>query len=185
MVKYFEKAGKENTLETLQIAKEVALERGITHIVVASTFGDTALAAAELLKGTGIKLVAVTHNTGIREPGIQTFDPEIKKKIENLGGNVHTGTMVLRGLGTALKERSNESYEQIVADTLRIFGQGTKVIIEIVAMSADAGLIPFSDIIAVAGTGRGADTAAIVKTNSSNKFFDIKLREYLVKPRDF
>ena len=43
---YFEKAGKENTQKTLQIAKEEALKRGISHIVVASTFGDTALAAA-------------------------------------------------------------------------------------------------------------------------------------------
>ncbi|VVB86954.1 Pyruvate kinase, alpha/beta domain [uncultured archaeon] len=182
---YFEKAGKENTQRTLQIAKEEASKRGISHIVVASTFGDTGLAAAELLRGTGIKLIVVTHNTGIREPNLQTFDPEIKKKIESMGGKVHTGTMVLRGLGTALKERGSISYEQAVADTLRIFGQGTKVVVEIVAMSADAGLIPFSDVIAVAGTGRGADTAAVIKASSSNKFFDIKLREYLVKPLDF
>jgi uncharacterized protein len=82
-------------------------------------------------------------------------------------------------------ERSELLATYLVADTLRIFGQGTKVIVEIVAMSADAGLIPFSDVIAVAGTGRGADTAAVVKANSSNKLFDIKLREYLVKPYDF
>lgn len=182
---YFEKAGKENTQKTLQIAKEEAVKRGISHIVVASTFGETALAAAHILNGTGINLVVVTHNTGIREPDLQTFDPEIRKKIENMGGKVHTGTMVLRGLGTALKEKGSLSYEQTVADTLRIFGQGTKVMVEIVAMSADAGLIPFSDVIAVAGTGRGADTAAVIKANSSNRFFDIKVREYLVKPSDF
>jgi hypothetical protein len=57
--------------------------------------------------------------------------------------------------------------------------------VEIVAMSADAGLIPFSDVIAVAGTGRGADTAAVIKANTSNRFFDIKLKGYLVKPSDF
>ncbi len=182
---YLEKAGKENTQRTLQIAKEEAMKRGIGHIVVASTFGETGLAAAQLLKGTGIELVVVTPNTGIREPDLQTFDPEIRKKIEGMGGKIHTGTMVLRGLGTALKERGSLSYEQAVADTLRMFGQGTKVVIEIVAMSADAGLIPFADVIAVAGTGRGADTAAVIKANSSNRFFDIKLREYLVKPLDF
>jgi len=182
---YFERAGKENTQKTLQIAKEEAIKRRINHIVIASTFGDTALAAAQMLIGTGINLVVVTHNTGIREPNLQTFDQETRKKIENMGGKVHTGTMVLRGLGTALKERGSQSYEQIVADTLRIFGQGTKVVVEIVAMSADAGLIPFSDVIAVAGTGRGADTAAVIKANSSNRFFDIKLRKYLVKPYDF
>ena len=182
---YFETAGKENTQRTLQIAKEEALKRGISHIVVASTFGDTGLAAALMFKDTGINLVVVTHNTGIREPNLQTFDPEIKNRIEKMGGKVHTGTMVLRSLGTALKEKGSLSYEQTVADTLRIFGQGTKVVVEIVAMSADAGLIPFSDVIAIAGTGRGADTAAVIKASSSNKFFDIKLREYLVKPLDF
>jgi len=41
---------------------------------------------------------------------------------------------------------------RIVADTLRIFGQGTKVVLEIVAMSADAGLIHSRMFIAVAGT---------------------------------
>ncbi len=181
----FKKAGKENTQKTLEIAREEALKRGITHMVVASTFGDTALAAAGMLEGTGIKLVVVTHNTGIREPGLQTFGPEIRKKIEDMGGKVHTGTMVLRGLGTALKEKGNQSHEQVVADTLRMFGQGTKVVAEIVAMSADAGLIPFGDVIAVAGTGRGADTAVVIKANSSNRFFDIKVRDYLVKPEDF
>ena len=47
---YFEKAGKENTQKTLQIAKEEALKRGIDHIVVASTFGDTALVLMETCK---------------------------------------------------------------------------------------------------------------------------------------
>jgi hypothetical protein len=182
---YFETAGKENTGKTLQIAKEEAIKRKIKHIVVASTNGDTGLAAAELLKDTGITLIVVTHNTGFREEGVLTFSHEAKEKIEELGGKVYTGTMVLRGLGTALKERGGNSQEQIVADTLRIFGQGTKVIIEITAMSADAGLIPFSDIIAVAGTGRGADTAAVIKANSSNKFFEIRVKEYLVKPKNF
>ncbi len=181
---YFEKAGKENTEKTLQIAKEEAIRRKIKHIVVASTFGDTGVAAAELLKGTGINLVVVTHNTGFREDVVQTFSLDAKKKIEELGGKVHTGTMVLRGLGTALKERGGSSQEQIVADTLRILGQGTKVIVEITAMSADAGLIPFADIIAVAGTGRGADTAAVISANSSNKFFEIKVKEYLAKPKN-
>ncbi len=182
---YFETAGKENTEKTLHLAKEEAIRRKIKHIVVASTFGDTGLAAAELLKDTGINFVVVAHNTGFREEEVQTFSSEAKKKIEEMGGKVHTGTMVLRGLGTALKERGGSSQEQIVADTLRIFGQGTKVIVEITAMSADAGLIPFGDIIAVAGTGRGADTAAVIKANSSNKFFEIKVKEYLVKPKNF
>jgi hypothetical protein len=35
---YFETSGKENTQKTLQIAKEEAVKRGISHIVVASGY---------------------------------------------------------------------------------------------------------------------------------------------------
>ncbi|NJD75479.1 MAG: hypothetical protein FIB08_00085 [Candidatus Methanoperedens sp.] len=69
------------------------------------------------------KEIVVTLNTGIREEGVQAFSPDAKKKIEELGGKVHTGTMALRGLGTAIKEKGGNSHEQIVADTLRILGQ--------------------------------------------------------------
>jgi uncharacterized protein len=54
-----------------------------------------------------------------------------------------------------------------------------------VAMAADAGLVPPSDVIAVAGTGRGADTCCVIRANSSNRFFDIKVREIIVKPKEF
>jgi hypothetical protein len=93
--------------------------------------------------------------------------------------------MVLRGLGSAIKNKTGYSEEQLVADTLRMLGQGTKVCVEIVAMAADAGLIPFNEVIAIGGTARGADTAAIIEANSSNNFFEIKIKEFLAKPRKF
>ena len=52
-------------------------------------------------------------------------------------------------------------------------------------MACDAGLIPFADVVAVAGTGRGADTAVVLRANSSNRFFDIKFKEILCKPKNF
>ena len=182
---YFEEPGRENTQKTLQIARDEAVRRGIKHVVVASTFGDTGIAAAEMLKGSGLHLVVVTHSTGFREIGKQTFSPEARSKIEAYGGTVYTGTMVLHGLGNALRDKGSYAPGQVVADSLRILGQGTKVAIEITAMCADAGLIPCEDIIAVAGSGRGADTAAVIKANSSSRFFDIRLREYLAKPKDW
>ena len=66
-----------------------------------------------------------------------------------------------------------------------MLGQGIKVCVEIVVMASDAGLIPPEDVIAVAGTGKGADTAVILKADSSNHFFQIKIREILAKPREF
>lgn len=182
---HFERAGQQNTDETLRIALEGAKERGIRHIVVASTWGDTGLEAAKLLQGTGISLVVVTHNTGFSQEGEQQFEETKRAQIEEVGGKVYTGTMVLRNLGTAIRSVQSYSQQDLVANTLRMLGQGMKVCVEIVAMAADAGLIPFGDVIAVGGTGRGADTAAVIRANSSNKFFEIKVREMLAKPRDF
>ncbi|HIE08805.1 MAG TPA: hypothetical protein EYP65_03035 [Armatimonadetes bacterium] len=186
MAVYFPKAGKENTEETLRIAFEEAEKRGIRHIVVASTRGETGLLAAQMAKGKRIKVIVVTHNTGFSRPGQQEMPEDVRRRIEETGAVVYTGTMVLRGLGTAVKGRAGFSHEQIVADTLRMFGQGMKVVCEMAAMVADAGLVPTDqDIVVVAGTGRGADTAAIIQPRPSNMFFDMKVREILCKPRDF
>ncbi|MBN1254648.1 MAG: hypothetical protein JXA50_05180 [Deltaproteobacteria bacterium] len=182
---YFDTAGKGNTDDALKIAGEEAKKRGIKHIVVASTWGDTGLKAAKLLQGKGFALVVVSHNAGFSEEGKLEFDDGKKEQIEKLGGRVYTGTMVLRNLGTAIRSLQSYSQQDLVANTLRMFGQGVKVCVEIAAMAADAGLIPCNDCIAVAGTGRGADTVAVIRANSSNNFFQIKVREILVKPRDF
>jgi len=65
-------------------------------------------------------------------------------------------------------------------------GEGTKVCVEIVLMAADAGLIPVDkDVIAIAGTGRGADTALRIKPANAARFFDLKIREVLAKPTNF
>jgi hypothetical protein len=182
---YFDQAGEQNTKDALHIAVAEAEKRGIRHIVVASTRGDTGLEAATLLEGKGIALVVVSHNTGFSNEGEQEFDPGKRARIEELGGTVYTGTMVLRNLGTAIRSEQSYSQQDLVANTLRMLGQGMKVCVEIVAMAADAGLVPCEDCIAAAGTHWGADTVAVIRANSSNNFFQIKVREILAKPRVF
>ncbi len=180
---YFDKPGIKNTDATLEIAHRETAARGIGYVLVASTFGDTGLAAARKFAGGSAKLIVITHNAGFKQEGVCEIDPQKVVEIEKLGGRVYTGTMVTRGLGCAIRERcGNYSEEVIVADTLRIMGQGVKVCVEMAAMACDAGLVPPGDVIAVAGTGRGADTCLVVKANSSNRFFDIKVREVLAKP---
>ncbi len=71
----------------------------------------------------------------------------------------------------------------IVAQSLRILGQGIKVSVEIVVESCDAGLIPEGqDVIAVAGTGKGADTVAIIEARPSDRFFELRVKQILAKP---
>ena len=53
-------------------------------------------------------------------------------------------------------------------------------------MAADTGLIPFDkDVVAIAGTGKGADTALRIKPAYAARLFDLKIREVIAKPTDF
>ena len=74
---------------------------------------------------------------------------------------------------------------ELFAKVLRLFGEGTKVCIEITVMASDANLVPMdgSDIIAIGGSGKGADTAWVIRPAHSNNFFDLKLRKLLCKPK--
>ncbi len=182
---YFEKPGRENTEKTISIAKEEAIKRGIKKVLVASTYGDTGVLACKAFKETGIKVIVITHNCGFKEIGEIELTEEARKTIEDLGGKVLTGTMVLRSLGTAIRDRFGYSEQEIVAATLRMLCQGMKVCAEMAAMAADHGLVGNEDVIAIAGTGRGADTAVVLRPAPSNRFFDIKIREILAKPKEF
>ena len=183
---YFEQAGAQNMAETLRLAVAGAKERGITHLVVASTVGATARAALAAIAGTGIKLVVVTHNVGFAEEGKTSFDPVVREEVEKAGHRVLTATMVTRNLNkSAFSKWGGFTQTDLVTASLRMFGEGAKVCAEIAAMACDAGLVPFADVVAVAGTGRGADTAVVLRANSSNRFFEIKFREILCKPKNF
>lgn len=170
---------------TVKAAVDACREHKIKYLVVASTTGTTARVAREAVKGTDIQLVVVTHNTGFGAEGEQKFPASLRAELEGEGTRVLTGTMVFRSLGRAIRDKTGGDQETLVASALRVLGEGTKVCAEIAMMAADAGLVPPGDVVCVAGTGRGADTAAVVRAVPSNKFFDLKIRAYVAKPYDF
>ncbi len=183
---YFENPGIENTDQAFRIARERAEELGIKSIVVASTSGNTAVKATEVFKG--FKVIAVTHCTGFREPNTQEFTEGNRKIVEDRGGIVLTTTHAFGGISRATRRKHNMTVTgEIVADTLRIFGQGMKVACEITMMAADSGLVRTDEeVIAIAGTGkegRGADTAIVLSPVNTHDFFDLKVKEILCKPR--
>ncbi len=182
---YFERAGIENTEKTLEIAFRYARDNRVKHIVIASTTGHTARMVLHRFPYQSFTVVVVTHNTGFKNPGEQEFLGELRDELTLHGIRVLTGTMVLRSLGTAIRGLAGASEQDLVAATLRMLGQGIKVCAEITAMACDAGLAPPGDLIAVAGTGLGADTACLMKGDSSNRFFHIRVREILAKPKEF
>ena len=180
---YFDKPGVDNMEETLRIAKTRADELGIKTIVVATTIGNTAARAVEVFKG--MKVVAVTHSAGFRGPNTQELTEENRQKITKHGGVILTTTHLFSGVGAAMRKKFNTYLlGDIVANTLRILGQGMKVVVEISVMAADAGLVRTDeDCIVIAGTGRGADYAVVLKPVNSGDFFDLRVKEILCKPR--
>ncbi|MFC2021276.1 hypothetical protein ACFLU1_05805, partial [Chloroflexota bacterium] len=71
----------------------------------------------------------------------------------------------------------------IIANTLRIFCNGIKVVVECSIVAASAGLVRTDeDIIAIAGTGRGADTAVVMRTSIPQYLFRCRIKELLCKP---
>ncbi|MHB8157185.1 MAG: pyruvate kinase alpha/beta domain-containing protein [Desulfocucumaceae bacterium] len=179
---YWNKKGPENTDETANIAIARANELSLGHIVVASSTGRT----AEKFIGCGLEIVCVTHHVGYLGPGKDEMDAATRERLTKAGVKILTTTHLLAGVDRALRNKFSGVYPaEIMAQTLRIFGQGIKVCVEVASMALDAGLIPHGvDIVSVGGTGTGADTAAVIAPAHSNQFFDTKVREIICKPRN-
>ena len=179
---YFESPGSKNTEEVLRIAKQRAEELGIKTIVVASTRGDTAVKAMDALQG--LRVIIVSHVTGFYEPDAQQFTEENRKIVESKGGIIVTAAHAFAGLSRAMRHKYNMYVlGEVIADTLRIFGQGTKVACEIALMAVDSGLVRTDEeVIAIGGTDQGADTALVLRPANTHRFFDLKVKEILCKP---
>ncbi len=182
---YFSRPGPANTRLTLEIASRRAKELGIRQAVVASTSGRTGVLATEYL--AGLDLVVVTHSTGYLQPDHQEMDPSHRRRIEEAGGKILTCQHAFGGVGRAVRKKlGTYQVDEIMAFTLRVFGEGTKVAVEIALMAADAGLIRTKEpCLSIGGTGSGADSALILKASHAQNFFDLRVMEILAKPRLF
>lgn len=173
-----------DTEEVLKIAKEYAEKHDINDIVVATTRGETGRKAGESFDDKNV--VAVTHSTGFRDEGEQELKEENRKKMEEQSVEIFTGPMPFHSWNDHYrKQKGSVMPTTIIADTLRLLGQGTKVCVEIVSMATDAGLIPPEPVLAIAGTGYGADTILLIEGKNSRRFFDMKVKEVIAKPKDF
>lgn len=169
--------------EILELVKKHADELEIKSIVVASSGGKTGVKVAELFKGYNV--VVVTHCVGFAAKDQHELTAENRELITKAGGKILTTTHAFGGVGRAVRRKFNTyQIDEIIANTLRVFGQGTKVAIEIAMMAADSGLISTKeDVISIGGTGEGCDTALVLQAANVQDFFDLKVREIICKPR--
>jgi hypothetical protein len=169
---YFEQPGPQNTEHTMEAARRRAGQLGVRTVLVASTTGETGAKAVEVFHGYDV--VVVTHSTGFRRPNEQELLPEHRAAIVARGGRTLTCQHAFAGINRAVR-RQLDTYQT---------KEGMKVCLEIALMAADAGQVPVGEpCIAIAGTGRGADTAVVLVPANSDDFFDLKVLEVLAKPR--
>ncbi|HSD56658.1 MAG TPA: pyruvate kinase alpha/beta domain-containing protein [Methanotrichaceae archaeon] len=176
---YFEDMGPENTEATFRLVQERLKALGIKKLVLASTTGATARKAMEFFKesGFGVKLIVVPHQYDFHRDK-NAFPEDLVRTLKESGHEVHFGTMLFH------TDRLYESTTPtVMANLLRCFCQGVKVCFEIVLMVTDAGLVASGEkVVAIAGTGRGSDTALVMQAASSQHLRRLKVNEIICKP---
>ena len=179
---YFEEPGVANSEATLKRAAIRAQELKIRQAVLPSVTGETAKKALSLF--SNCQLVVVTHSTGFLKPNYQEMAETVRQELQAAGAKVLTAQHAFGGVNRAVRKKfGTYELDEIIAYTLRCFGQGLKVAVEISLMAADAGLIRSGEpCLSLGGTERGVDTAVLLRPVNSQNFFDLRIMEILAKP---
>jgi len=179
-------SGRDITRKTVRMALEAARENGIKHMVLASNTGYTATVALEEAKRAfgrekTLSIVCVTHMVGYAADGEDEMEEPVRKMLATEGVAVLTTTHLFGGVERSMSSLWKGAYPlNMVATALKLFGQGAKVAVEVSVMALDSGLIPFGeDVIALGGSGRGADTAFIIRPAHSTRFFDTRIKKVI------
>lgn len=172
-------------MDILKKAVLLAKEREL-DICLASTTGNTARSALEVISEinyTG-RLVVVRNVCGFHKAGKTGMDNEIYDELCQNGVCVITAAHTLSGCERGISNKYSGVYPvQIIADSLRMLGQGVKVCVEISLMANDAGALQYGKpVVCVAGSGKGADTICIITPAYSASVLDTKINEIIEKP---
>ncbi len=170
-----------NTEQVIQEAIKYAKENDINHIVIASVTGAS---LPELCRYFDGNIICVTHAYGYKTPGECEFPAELRAQYEAKGVKFVTAAHVLSGAERGISNVFKGMYPvEIMAQTLRMFGAGTKVGVECAIMALDAGCVPFGQkVISLGGTGRGLDSAIVVTPGYAQRVFSTHIHKIICKP---
>lgn len=172
-------------MDILKKAVLLAKERNL-DICLASTTGNTARSALEVISNIDYngRLVVVRNVCGFHNPGETGMSNDVYNELIKNGVTVITAAHTLSGCERGISKKYSGVYPvQIIADSLRMLGQGVKVCVEISLMANDAGAITYGKpVVCVAGSGRGADTICIITPAYSASVLDTKINEIIEKP---
>ncbi|MGA2572947.1 MAG: hypothetical protein ABSF36_01915 [Candidatus Methanomethylicaceae archaeon] len=190
-VYYFQSPGEENTELVVEAVTKAVERGGIRDLVVSSTSGKTAATFARSLKDEA-RIICVSESAYRSEWGWEypCMDQKAKEELESLGVIVLDKVPYM--LHNSIYESSRYSApvpETTFRDTLYAFGQGMKVAVEVVLTAVACGVLdPYKYVIGVGGSGKGADTAIVLRSTfpatvfAKEKEKRLEIREILAMP---
>ena len=160
-IAYFERPGPENTDHVLRLVKERSDDLGIDTVVLASTRGGTAERALNILEGKN--LIAVGIDRG-------RFSEDTMRRMKE------------KGFPVVFSHETDYDYPEEMQTAFRRFSQGMKVAVEDVVIACLRKVLKEKvDVVSLAGSSWGADTAIVI--NSASDFSKVKIREVICMPR--
>lgn len=173
-IEYFAQPGNQNSEAVLRIAHERYILGGIDRIIIASTYGDTALLAAETFKESDAKLIIFGE---VLDDG-QHPASEICEVLRSKGHQIIWGIDL-----NSISKFTQDYSARLISEAYYRISEGFKVACEITLIATSQGYIrPGEKTMAIAGTHRGADTAIVTHAAPITDFSNFEVLEILCKP---
>jgi len=212
-MRVFDRPGPVNTDEVIEIVK--AASSKYKYLVAASITGDSALKLSERIgdkeiicvtcpQGMNWEIEKMSEGPFATIPELEQIrtewveqdlarvpmgiTQEKKVRLEKLKIKIVQGTIPLFGPTFSMRLHLQKTTDlDLMAKTLELISTGTLVCLECVLMSVDAGVVPEGEeVIALAGTERGLDTAWVIRASASHNLFHpskgTRFIELLAKP---
>ena len=185
---YFDVHGEVNTDKTVELARERAEQLGIGKIVVASETGLSALKVLDALPGHEVIVVSSAAGTTVEGSVIGDLkigipDEGMLRELTDRGARVVRGTDPFWNLSAHTEIRDTPKLGMKFYEALC---GGLHVCMTGVLEATDAGhLVEGEEVIALAGSFVGLDTAIVAAAaNSVNFFRAFEVLEIICKPRN-
>ena len=196
-VKFFDKPGCSNTDATLEaVSAYLAEQTEAAPVIVASLSGRTAMKARNVIVDAAIPIFCVTSPPcwrNLPDSPYPLMSDQTRRELQD------AKVSIVDSVPSSLSDTIEFSYARygyrsptwiFVEALLAIGGYGLKTAVECVFMATDGGhVVPFREVISIAGTDRGADTAMVGRSTFSSTVFSrhpqkrFVVHEILAMPR--
>ena len=184
---YYSTHGEANSIKTIELAKKRAEELGVKKITIASETGLSAIKAMQFFKEFDLVVVSSAAGTQVKGSVIGDLqigipDEEIYKTL------IENGVKVVRGTDPFLNFTANTQIADVGKLGMMFYEVicgGLHVCITAVVEATDAGCLKRGEeVVALAGSFVGLDTAIVATASNSVNFFnDFEVNEIICKPR--